>query len=284
MVSKTYGRVLEVRIGKRLLKGFDCAFTISRSLDMFSNTASITAYNLSSETRKAIHAEVQGVDCEVRAGYANDPELARFFRGNLRVISSKRQAADWVTTVESGDGDVVSGTQVSKSYAEGFSIKGVVQDLVKEIKAESGNIVSAFLGIDDKPLSGPLTVQGSANLAIKDSLEQLGLEHSWQDNAIQVLERHKALNGTTAVLLTPDTGLLDSPEIQGIRGFIRVPIARVRSLLNANITPGRLLRVESSSWTGNVVARKVTHTGQSWGGEWITDVEGVIEGTAARGY
>lgn len=275
-MARTFQRKLIVRIGTRELELFDCTFNITRTLDMFQNTASISVYNLSSDTRKAIHAEVQGVDCEIRAGYVNDPELFRFFKGNLRVISSKRQGTDWITTVESGDGDIVSQADVSKSFPDGYSIKGVLTDMVDSIGAAGGNLAASLLGVSDKPLDGPLTVHGKANDAIADSLDKLDLEHSWQDNAIQVLKRNEGLNGSTAVLLSAETGMIGSPEIQGIRGFVRVPIANVTSLLNPQITPGRLIKVESDSWSGSIVARRVQHQGSSWGGPWETSVEGLI--------
>lgn len=275
-MPKAYQRKLIVRIGTAEFASFDCAFSITRTLDMFANTASITVYNLSSESRKAIHAQVQGVDCEIRAGYENDPELFKFFRGNLRVISSRRQGTDWVTTVESGDGDIVSQADVSKSFPDGFSIKSVVTDLVTSVKAEAGNLVAALSGVPDKQTQGPTTVHGSVNDILADNLDKLGLEHSWQDNGLQILKKSQPLNGDTAVYLTPTTGMLDSPEIQGIRGFVRVPIVNVSSLLNPQITPGRLIKVESAIWTGSLAARRVTHQGQSWGGEWRTDVEGLV--------
>lgn len=280
-MSRTYGRKLVCRVGTREVAAFDCSFTIQRTLDVFASTASITILNLSSDTRKALHAQVQGIDCEVLAGYENDAELARLFRGNLRVISSRKQGPDWVTTIESGDGDVVQAAEVSNSYPEGTSLKSIVRDVVGGLTSIgrdvlSGNLESALGLVPDKPTSGPMSAHGRANDVLKDALGQLDLEHSWQDNALQILERNKALNGNTAVLLTERTGMLDSPELQGVRGFVRVPIIRVSSLLNPSIAPGRLIRVVSESWSGELAARAVTHTGSSWGGDWQTDVEGLV--------
>ena len=275
-MTQTYQRRLLIRVGERALDAFDVGFSIDRSTDYQANNARIQVYNLSADTRRDLQSRARsGIDCEILAGYRGSQEPARLFRGSLRVISSTRQGPDWVTTIESGDGDIVKQSEVNQSWAAGTSLKQVVQDMVGALKASGQDLVKMLAGVPDKPLDGPLVVSGRGDDALAQVLGKLDMEHSWQDGELQVMRKNASLGGT-AVLLRADTGMLDSPEVQGVRGFVRVPIVHVRSLLNPLIRPGGLVRVESTAWSGTLTARRVTHTGQSWGGEWETAVEGLV--------
>jgi hypothetical protein len=278
-VTRRFQRRLVVRVGTRFLEAFDVSFSITRTLDYSQNTAQIAIYNLSADTRRDLQSRTgAGVNCEVLAGYSEDKEPARMFLGDLRVISSKRQGPDWVTTLESGDGDTVKQTEVVGSWGEGTSVKRVITELGGQLTVAGGNLVAALTGVSDKPLDGPLSVSGRGDDALANQLDKLDLEHSWQDQELQVVKKNVQAGGT-AVLLSAETGMLDSPEVQGIRGFIRVPIVGVRSLLNPYIRPGGLIRIDSPNWSGLCTARRVVHTGNSFGGDWFTEVEAMVHGS-----
>lgn len=276
-MTRAYQRRLYVRVGTREVSALDVGFTVDRSIDYTQNTARIQIFGLSAETRKDLQSRAgSGVNCEVLVGYADQPPPMRLFLGDLRVISSQRQGPEWITSIESGDGDIVKQTEVTGSWPEGSSLKQVVSDIAGALRQSGQDILSAMAGVPDQALDGPLAVHGRGDDALRDQLDKLGLEHSWQNQELQILRKNGSKGGN-AVLLTPQTGLLDSPEVQGIRGFIRVPVVNASSLLNPLITPGGLVRVESSAWSGTLTARRVTHSGQSWGGEWMTSIEGLVQ-------
>jgi hypothetical protein len=94
-----------------------------------------------------------------------------------------------------------------------------------------------------------------------------GYEWSVQDGQLQFLEVGKALQ-RTAVSLTPDTGLLGSPEV-GEKGVVTA-----RSWLQPSIIPGRKVHIRSRQVNGFFRVLKLLHRGDTRGSEWYTEIEG----------
>jgi hypothetical protein len=275
-VTIRYARRLQIRVGERLVDALDCAFEVTRTTDYSQNTARVQIYNLAAETRRDLQSRTgSGVRCTVLAGYSDGSPPSQICDQELRVISNQRSGPDWITSLESGDGDIVKQTAVKGSWAEGASVKGVVQDLVGQLGVRARDLVASLGLVPDKPLDGPLSVSGRGDDSLAQQLDSLGLEHSIQDGELQVVRKSEGTAGE-AILLSPATGMVESPELQGIRGFIRVPVVNVRALLTPEITPGVRIRIESTAWSGVCVARRVVHSGTSWGGDWYTDVEGLV--------
>lgn len=277
-MTRLYGRAFTLNVSGRDLSGFDVAFEVVRSSDTTQNTASVSIANLAKDSRRFLHEQEQGVVVELRAGYRDDPVLPLMFKGRLRVVSSKRQNADWVTSIETGDGDVARTAEISKVYPEGFSVKGAVQDLVKVMRAEGGNLISALKGEPDKKLDGQLIVHERGDRTLQRLLDSMDLEGSWQNDALQVVKKGGFLNAS-AVKITPETGLIGNVELQGkrtLKGKTTGALVKFDSLLNPELAPGRKVVLDSDTWAGTCVVRKVTHTGDSSGGEWTSSVEALI--------
>jgi hypothetical protein len=277
-MTRLYGRAFELNVSGRDLSGFDVAFEVVRSSDATQNTASVSIVNLSKDSRRFLHEQDQGNIIELRAGYRDQPTLPLMFKGRLRVVSSKRQGADWVTSIETGDGDVARTAEISKAYPEGFSVKGAVQDLVKVMRAEAGNLISALKGEPDKKLDGQLIVHERGDRTLQRLLDSMDLEGSWQNDALQVVKKGGFLNAS-AVGMSAETGLIGNVELQGKRtvsGKTQQALVKFESLLNPELAPGRKVVLDSETWSGACVVRKVTHTGDSSGGEWTSSVEALI--------
>jgi len=80
------------------------------------------------------------------------------------------------------------------------------------------------------------------------------------------------------VLLTPDTGLIGSPErsddIEETQSGERKRLGwRVKSLLNPQIRPGDRLQIKSAEVDGVFRAENVNHFGDTEGGDWYTEAE-----------
>lgn len=273
-----FGRAFELNVSGRDLSGLDVSFEVVRSSDATQNTASVSIANLNESSRRFLHEQDQGCVVELRAGYRDQATLPLMFKGRLRVVSSKRQGADWVTSVETGDGDVARTAEISKTYPEGFDVKGIVQDLVKTMRAEAGNLISALKGAPDKKLDGTLVVHERGDRTLQRLLDGLDLEGSWQNDALQVVRKGGSLSAS-AVVVGPTSGLIGNPELQGkrtLKGKTTNALMRFDTLLNVELSPARLVVLDSDTWSGTCVVRKVTHTGDSSGGDWQSSVEGFI--------
>lgn len=275
---KLFGRAFLLNVSGRDLSGFDVSFEVVRSTDATQNTASVSIANLSAESRRFLHEQEQGNVVELRAGYRGSESLPLLFKGRLRVVSSKRQDADWVTSIETGDGDVARTAEVSKVYPEGFSVKETVQDLVKVMRAEAGNLITALKGQPDKKLDGHLIVHERGDRTLQRLLDSLDLEGSWQNDALQVIKKGGHVS-SSAVRMAPDTGLIGNAELQGKRTLkdkTTGALVKFDSLLNTELQPGRRVVLESDTWAGDCVVRKVSHVGDSSGGPWQSTVEALI--------
>ncbi len=274
-MPRLFGRALELNLAGISVQGFSASFEVIKSLDKTQNTATVTVRNLAPSTRAALHAIGQEAVIEIRAGYEDDKELAMLFRGRTRLITSAHKGTDWETTLETGDGDAARTATVGKAYPAGFSTQTMIKDMVKLMKAEAGNLVSALKGQPDKPLDGTILVHEQSDHTLSKMLNTLDLEHSWQDDGLQVLQKGGYLNAS-AVKLSEETGLLDAPAFFGKRtvsGKTQQPTVHFTSLLNADIAPGRLCVLDSPSFSGNCVVYKVSHSGDTHGDEWYTSAE-----------
>jgi hypothetical protein len=112
-----------------------------------------------------------------------------------------------------------------------------------------------------------VAVHGNAHNELRKLLDSGGLEHSYQNGEVQILPKGQPLN-TNAIKLAPNTGLIGSPELSS-KGLVRC-----RSLLNAQIYPGRKIQIASDSVSGFYRVEKATYSGQSANTDWYVDVEG----------
>lgn len=262
-----FSRAATLRVETMEISGLRFAFTVERTHKKAANTAEVMIWGLSQDTRKALTKQDR-VRVQLLAGYEGSE--SQIYAGELRVASSTRQGPDWVTKVESGDGERrVREARINKSFAR-LTFTQMLDELSASLGVGAGNAAELaakgeFQGAIRSLTKGTLLRGQSAD--ILDRLARsAGYEWSVQDGQLQFLEVGKALQ-RTAVSLTPDTGLLGSPEI-GENGVLTA-----RSYLQPNIIPGRKVHVRSQQIDGFFRVLKLLHRGDTRGTEWYTDIE-----------
>ena len=288
-MTAQFNRFCDVTVHDRALKRLDVDFSITRSLETTANTAELLIYNLNEESRKHLSQQAidrpNGIVCKVDAGHHEDPfaasitaalagiipeESPQIFLGELREVTSVREGADWITRISAGDGDAIKNTRVSFSSGPGATIPTVIDKMTKGLKAGITDAARALLRGEfkevGKVLTESITVDGFVGDEMPRVLRSAGLEMSVQNGQIQILSIGKAL-GDVAVKLTPNTGLVGSPEV-GAKGVLAL-----RCLLTAKVFPGRKIKVESASITGVYRCHTVTYSGQTAGNDWYCDIE-----------
>ncbi len=271
-----------------LLKGIDVEFRIDRSLQANQNTADLTVYNLNPDNRKRL-AALKTVTIEIKAGYkgpspvdpASDPlrdltgespeDPALIFRGSLREVTNLREGADWLTRISSGDGDEARKSPVSFSLGPGASFEAATKKVIQGMGVGVGNALQSikdgkFADASNQFVNG-LTVHGNSAEELERLLKSAGMDYSIQNGDLQVLPEGKALN-TSAVLLTPATGLIGSPE-RGDKGRLKF-----RSLMNAQIFPGRKVKIQTENLDNVFRVERAVYIGQTRGNDWYVDCEG----------
>lgn len=269
-MTKQFGRAWSLNASGKNIVGLDIEFRVERSLKATQNTAEFTIFNLSADTRKFLSEQKRGAIVEFRAGYKDQEPLPRLFLGDLRVVTSLREGADWRTEISNGDGDQKKKKPISFSLGPGTTFENAVKRIVSEMGATIGSTAALLakgkFSDASKQFSDGFTAHGNGDEELRKLLSAGGLEHSYQNGEIQILEPNGDL-ANTAVLLKLGTGLVGSPEV-GTKGAIKV-----RSLLNADIAPGRVVRVEAANVSGFYVVKKASYLGGTATNDWYTDAE-----------
>jgi len=266
-------RALEVQLGTIKFQDLDAQFSVVRTTSKAPNTCELKVFNLNPDHRAEL-AALSDVFVSIEAGYAG--EVSEIFKGDLREATSERDGADWITTISGGDGlKAIRRARINKSFAKGTKTGKVIQEIVKELGIDPGNLNEALLfdpefeGAGSEYLNGT-TLSGLASTELDAILKSVGKEWSIQSNTLQILDRAKPLEGFV-FKLTPTTGLIGSPTI-GSDGVVNA-----RALLNGQILPGRKVQIESENIPGSFVrVDRAEFTGDTSGADWYVDLEGRV--------
>ena len=194
------------------------------------------------------------------------------FDGDLRKAHSRREGPDVVTEVEAADGERAYRTaRVNRSFGAGTSLGSVIQSIGRSLGVGVGNLAelatqAGFEGLGQLFSEGTVT-SGPAREEFSGLLDSAGIEWSIQDNTLQLLPRGQALAGT-AVVLSSDTGLVESPSVDS------EGVATAKMLMIPDVFPGRKVQIESEFVRGLYRVTKAKFIGSTFGTEWFIEIEG----------
>ncbi len=269
-MTEQFDRIASVIIGNKDISGLDVAFRVKKTLTPDPNKAEISVYNLGSETRSSVET-AKTVHVKLKVGY-RAAGLSQLFQGDLRRAFSAYKPPDWVTTIRTGDGETAHATaRVNKSFKSGATIQQVLSEITTALGIGAGNATQKFNGAQLRnalsAFSKGIQLSGQATKELERLAKSAGFEYSIQDGQLQILNIGEALAGT-AVLLSPESGLVGSPE-PGAKGLIKA-----RALLNPNIFPGRKIKLESRTLKGFYRVESAEYVGDTAGDDWYVDIEG----------
>jgi hypothetical protein len=249
-------------------------FKITKSLAKDPNTAEVVVYNLAETTRARM--QKQAAKVVVRAGYLNT--VGQIFVGDSHSIEHTREGSDWVTKIQCGDGArSLTQARVSQSFGAGST----VNDVVGAVGKVAGFDVTQLLGagklkaLQQRQFTGGYAAHGPAGDVLDRLLRGAGVEWSVQDGKLQVLERGR---GSTERIVELDSthGLVGSPTYATAEKRGRKAVLKFKALLSSEIRPGRRLAFTSAEFGGVHRVLKVTHSGDTHGGEWYTEGEAEV--------
>jgi len=267
-----FGRRYTLNVGGVQITKLRVAFKVKKTLTKEPNTAEIRVFNLAESTRRKLQGK--GVSTVLSAGYEGNEAV--IFSGDSRFIDHTREGPNWITKIRCGDGERAYQFQrFNASFGPGTSIADVIQASANALGLNTGNLNDALA----LPFKGGRTVfrNGfSANGDAVDVLEKLlrgaGFSLSVQNGALQVLQGGAAVP-TSAVLLSPDTGLVGSPEMGSPEKKGATPRVKAKALLQARIRCGGVVELRSENFKGQFRVETVEHTGDTDGAEWYTETE-----------
>jgi hypothetical protein len=211
--------------------------------------------------------DVGGVPVRIEAGYGT--HIGQIFFGVLRKASSWWQAPEWITQISGGDGEKsIVTARISKTFVKGTPITSVVRELVATLGVGEGGLsntlnalrVSGLLN-GGQTLTKALTLHGDSATALEQVMRSCGFSWSIQDGVFYAGPDGVPTLPGQGPVFTPETGLLDvqidkNGKVTG------------KALLNADLLPGRVFRVESTKVTGDFLCTKTQHKGSSNGQDW----------------
>lgn len=271
------GRSVAVTVGTTRIRDLDVSFQIDRNIRLEPNTCGLRIYNLAEGHRAALEelrpsgSSVRGIPCRVDAGYGDD--LATLWSGDLRTVYSQREGPDWTTVLESGDGEkAVKNGRTNISFDENTPVRTVVDRLVQDLGVGRGN-VDRFIATLETASGGifrhGVTVSEPTAVALEGLADSVDFEVSIQDGALLLLPRGQPLTQGTAVLLSPETGLVDSPTVDN------EGVLSARCLLIPDVRIGGLVTVEASRVRGTYRVEQATWFGDTAGNDWFIDLSAV---------
>ncbi len=296
---------LRVYVGTDLytIKGLYMDFDILARRDSKPNTAKITVQNLSETTRNLMSADHQGI--EFFAGYGDEDPVLIFRGSTVNVFHQKPSpGTTWYTEIYALEGEKELKSAIfNRSYEAGTEVRQVIEDVSKSMGIPTE---IDFFEVSDV-LSESLTLSGLA----KDVLDMLtgdyDLRWSIQQGILEITPFLSSVSSQpTAVVLTSDTGMIESPILTerqpiGKKGRAKkkkkgqkeemVPGVRVLSLLNADIRPNRIIEIRARQTVNNQLGKlseqkrpvksadgfyicdKVRYYGDNHGGPFLAEME-----------
>lgn len=261
-----FDRVAKLIIGKGgnglVIENLRITFSIKKSSDSKANEAKIEVYNLNPEHRGKLLKEWQ--DIFLMVGYRGNERM--IFTGQVRRAFVKSQGTDRIVVIESGDGDkaILQGT-VNKTFTAGCTDSQIVGECLSGM----GNVpVGHSDNLNDKGHARGKTVSGKASDVLTKTTTANEAQWSIQDGQL-VLLKGKNLRPNAVFLINNETGLLASPE-QTEKGI------KAKTLLNPAYLIGGLAKIESEAYKGGIRIEKITHSGDTHGQDWSSELEGLL--------
>jgi len=271
-------RYVEVTVGPKngtgfKIDGLKITFRIEKTDSSEMNTSTIKIYNLTQETSSKV--TVADNHIQLRAGY-KDETIAAIFFGIVVDGRRYKEGEDYITELKVQDGrSEVMGTPISISYSKDVAATTVVEDILNAIGLP-------YKGQENIP-SGETYPSGFAHIgmatdALRKVLNRFDLTYTIQNEMLYILKEGEAAD-QTGLRLTPNTGLLtlpqpisdktteDNPEAEAKNGW------KFTAMLFPELLPGAACKIESSTFTGDLLIHKTIYDGDNWDGPFKIDIE-----------
>ena len=259
---KLFERAVELKVGDTLIICLDISFEVEKDLSPIPNNCHLAIFNLGAENRTLL-SKHRRIPVTLKAGYKN--ALGLLFKGDLLRCQHLKEGPTWKTSLSMGDAlHALETGRLEKSYAKGTPLKTIIEDLIKQLGLPAGNAQKQLEKLNAELPRG-YAVSGNVMDQLAGILKGQGYSVSVQDGTLQILSNDKALD-KEAISLTADTGLIGTPET-GLEGEMVV-----KTVLSPELSPGRLLHIESAVFKGVAIIERLRYKGATFGEAWDTEL------------
>jgi hypothetical protein len=271
-LARLFQRVCSVNVNGLQVSGLRVQFSVKKTLTKEPNTGEIKIHNLSAHSRGSMPKK--GGKVILVAGYPGTE--ATIFSGDARTIDHLHEGADWITHIQCGDGEsAYRFARFSESFAPGTSVADAIRKAAAALGINTGNLEDALASASFPGLRAfkhGYAAHGKASAELDKLLRTAGLEWSIQNGALQILQGRAVAKGS-AVLLTPDTGLVGSPEHCTPNVTAGPPTIKAKALLTPAIRCGGTVDIRAQYVKGQFRVNQIEHSGDTHGADWFTQLE-----------
>jgi hypothetical protein len=233
---------------------------------------SITVYNLSDIS--LTYLETEYATAVFSCGYESQDNVVRLFQGQITGVETRKQGADRVTKFEVTP---AYSDLTFKVMSELVPENGVVEDVIEVIRKQTALARGAYRGaglsrriIYGYPLSG--TPREMLNKVC--SIYKLQWRIDGETLFINDFSTVESEFIDTAPVISPTTGLIEKPypfkgaDNKSNKDAERTSGIKFTSLINANVVPGTLVRVDYAETSEYLRVEEVDFSGDFRGKNW----------------
>lgn len=268
-MTATFGRRVRIEFGRpgELGSSFEnlrVSFKVDKVSGSEPDAAEFQVYNLSATSRAKL--EEPGIVVRLLASYGS-AEPALLFAGDVEEVTHQWAIPDVATTIKATDGGrALRFGRVAETFRGPVEARRVFERLVERLGVP---LVYADPSLPSVEFQSGYVATGPIRRVLDDLAATLAASWSVQDGGVILLARG-ATSTATGPLLSPETGLVGSPEkVDDGEGKIKAT-----ALLVPRLAPGGRFRLESRSFAGFYRATRVEHVGDSgWDNAFYTTIE-----------
>lgn len=285
MTTRSFRRVVRLSFGPPLApgekpdtglltEGYDVSdlrttFEIRLGGDQDASPSNVRIYNLSDATAETLTA---GRPIQVEAGYGTPDEL--LFVGRVRTSRHERDQLDRVTEMFLGPlGERAGDAFFKLPHDDAATIRDAVLLMGDAIGLPLDPISLGL--VPDIPLVDTYADSGSPKDVLSRLLESLTpkVEHFENYGVIRLRLKDASGDGIAtapAAYIAESTSMIGSPSYTQEDADVGI---RVRTVLTSALRVGDVVQVESGLTTGRFTIDSITHVGDTWGGDWHSEIE-----------
>lgn len=243
------------------------------------NSASIEIYNLSDESLKILDVDYPAA--VFSAGY-RDIGIKRLFAGQVTNVTTRKSGTDRITQIQMGGSYTELNHQILSSLtAPGRTVQDVAEDIRKAIPGISRGVYNGT-NLNNAILYG-YPLQGTPKEMLDELSEKYSLDWQIDDDVLYVHnnDRGNTENFEQAYVISKYSGLIEIPyRVSGDNRRSEKDKAKIQGvqwkmLLNPDIVPGDLIKLEDTELDGWYSIKDLRHYGDFRGANWYTDVRAV---------
>lgn len=251
--------------------GIRIVFLINKTGNESPNKAEIKLYNITVENATKISRVNNKLI--LRAGYIDEGNIRNIFFGDIQSVSTKLERTERITEIMAFDGSKNNQEKnISLSYAEGTPIITVFFDIV----AAFGFPLAGNPQIPNLQYANGYAFIGKVKDALTEVVNYMGKTWAIQNEQLVILSPDEIIQ-RTGLLLSPDTGLLQLPEILDDKDKEQVENVpkryRLKSLLYPQLSPGVQISLKSMNANGIFKVETVEFEGDSFESDFLATTE-----------